>query len=37
MLGELKPCNLLFIMADQHRYDFLGRDAGQQCVLPKEQ
>eukprot|EP00750_Incisomonas_marina_P022329 INCI4963.33.p1 GENE.INCI4963.33~~INCI4963.33.p1 ORF type:complete len:688 (-),score=105.06 INCI4963.33:2650-4713(-) len=35
MLGETKPCNLLFIMADQHRHDYVGAPfAGSSTVTP---
>lgn len=35
MLGETKPCNLLFIMADQHRHDYVGAPfAGSATVTP---
>ena len=35
MLGETKPCNLLFIMADQHRHDYVGAPfSGSATVTP---
>lgn len=35
MLGETKPCNLLFIMSDQHRHDYLGAvEVGTATISP---